>query len=71
MKHFVFLVVIFSFGYSFTFVSPNTVRHGLCDNECNQIASNKTRQEGKDFNREYFNKCVNACMEYQDYHNLK
>lgn len=71
MKHFVFLVVIFSFGYSFTFVSPNAIRHGLCDNECNQIASNKARQEGKDFNREYFNKCVNACMKYQDYHNLK
>lgn len=71
MKHFVFLVVIFSFGYSFTFVSPNAIRHSFCDNECNQITSNKARQYRKDFNREYFNKCVNACIKYQDYHNLK
>lgn len=71
MKHFVFLVSIFSFVYSFSFVSPNAIRHGFCDNECNQIASNKAYKERKDFNKTYFNKCVNACMNYQDYHNLK
>ena len=71
MKHFVFLVVIFSFGYSFSFVSPHTIRHTICDKECNQLTANKAHQEHKDFNREYFNKCINACLNYQDYHNLK
>lgn len=71
MKHFVFLVAIFSFGYSFTFISQTAIRFGVCDKECNQMASNKTHQERKDFNREYFNKCVDACMNYQEYHNLK
>lgn len=71
MKHFIFLVAIFSFGYSFTFVSGAAIRRGICDKECNQMASNKAHQECKDFNREYFNKCVDACMNYQEYHNLK
>lgn len=71
MKHFVFLVAIFSFGYSFSFVSPHTIRRGICDRECTQIATNKARQEHKDFNREFFNKCVDACVNYRDYLNLK
>lgn len=41
MKYFVFLVSIFSFAYSFSFVNQNAIRHSFCDNECNQIASNK------------------------------
>lgn len=71
MKYFVFLVVIFSFGYSFSFVNPHVIRRGFCDNECNQLTSNKAYTERKDFNRTYFNKCVEACINYQDYHNLK
>lgn len=71
MKNFISLVVICSFGYSFVFVNPYAVRYSFCDNECNIITSNKARKEGKNFNREYFNKCVNACVKYQDYYNLK
>lgn len=71
MKYFVFLALIFSFAYSYSFVSPHIIRHGLCDNECFELTDNKTRKEQKDFNRTYFNKCVDACINYQDYHNLK
>lgn len=71
MKHFIFLVTIFSFGYGFAFVSPAAIRHGICDRECSQITSNKAHQEHKDFNRDFFNKCMDACKNYQDYHNLK
>ena len=71
MKYFVFLVLIFSFAYSFSFVSPNAIRHGFCDNECFRLANNKARKEHKDFNRTYFNKCKNLCINYQNYRNLK
>lgn len=71
MKYFVFLVVILSFAYSFSFVNPHVIRHGFCDNECNQLTTNKAHQERKDFNRTYFNKCENVCINYQDYRNLK
>ena len=71
MKYFVFLISIFSFAFSYSFVSQHVIRHGLCDNECNQLTTNKAYKERKDFNRTYFNKCVNVCMNYQDYRNLK
>lgn len=71
MKHFVFLISIFSFVFGYSFVNPHVIRQGLCDNECNQLASNKAYRERKDFNRTYFNKCVNLCINYQDYRNLK
>lgn len=71
MKHFVFLISIFSFAYSYSFVSPHIIRHSLCDNECFELTDNKARKEHKDFNITYFNKCVDACVHYQDYHNLK
>lgn len=71
MKYFIFLVLIFSFGYSFSFVSPHVIRCGFCDNVCSRLADNKAREEHKDFNRTYFNKCVDACVHYQDYRNLK
>lgn len=71
MKYFVFLISIFSFAFSYSFVSPHVIRHGFCDNECFRLANNKARKEHKDFNRTYFNKCIDVCMNYQDYRNLK
>lgn len=71
MKHFVFLALIFSLGFSYSFVSPHVIRRGFCDNVCFRLADNKARKEQKDFDRTYFNKCVDACVNYQDYRNLK
>ena len=71
MKHFVFLVLTFSLGFSYSFVSPHAIRRGFCDNECFHLADNKARKEQKDFDRNIFNKCVDACVNNQDYRNLK
>lgn len=72
MKHFVFLISIFSFAFGYSFVSPHIIRQGMCDNECFRLTDNKARKEHKDFNRTYFDKCKNLCINYDDdYKNLK